>query len=49
MSRLVALTLAGVSALALSTLTAPVEQPAGESSSTLTSTAGSKRIGNWCC
>lgn len=56
MSRLIALTLAGVSALALSTVTAPVAQPAAEfsagSSSTVTHTAGgsTQRVGGgWCC
>ena len=43
MSRLLQLAVAAVSALALSTVTAPIDQfDTGYD-------AGPKRIGNWCC
>ncbi len=55
MSRCLSLVLAGVSALALSTVTAPVAHPGvGTGSSGLTPIAGTQveqgqRVGNWCC
>jgi hypothetical protein len=51
MSRLLTLVVTGVSALALSTLAAPVpsadHQPAGTDSSA--GTSAKSRTGNWCC
>ncbi len=55
MSRLLALTLAGVSALALNTGAAPSGQAAPGDSTSLTPVAATKpstsgdRTGNWCC
>ncbi len=55
MSRYLTLVLTGVSAVALSTVTAPVGRPAAQAGSHgLTPTAVTQlevgqRVGNWCC